>query len=271
MPEIVAIRKLLPDIQSEQDFRGHVIQKVGVTNIRYPLCFRSSSTTQPTVGTWQMFVSLPKNQRGAHMSRFMEILADLDGAQTIESLNDVCEQLRSRLSSDDAFLTVEFPWFIEKSAPVSGINGKLDFDVKVEVACRGRTSDSVLTLKVPATSLCPCSKLISEFGAHNQRCELTVAIRFTEGETLSVEELFRIAEESASAQVYSVVKRDDEKWVTEQAYKNPKFVEDTVRDLAAALQSDPRIRWYRCMSENFESIHNHNAFAQIEAEKDASR
>ena len=170
------------------------------------------------------------------------------------------------MAADDAYLKVDFPWFIEKTAPVSESKGKIDSDVQIEIA-RGTSNHCTVTIKVPATSLCPCSKLISEFGAHNQRCELTVSVRFAEGESVSLEELFKIAEDSASAQVYSVIKRDDEKRVTEEAYENPKFVEDTVRELADSLQRDPRIRWYRCSSENFESIHNHNAFAQIESDK----
>lgn len=253
----------LPDVQSQQDFRGRAIEKVGVTNIRFPLCFESQ-TQQHTVGAWQVFVSLAENKRGTHMSRFMEILSAIEAPQTLESLTEMCEQIRQRLDAEDAFLKIEFPWFVEKKAPVSDSVGKLDFDVEIEIA-RGTSCDSKVTIKVPATSLCPCSKTISDFGAHNQRCELTVSVRFAEGQSISLEELFQMAESSASAQVFSVIKRNDEKYVTETAYENPKFVEDSVRDLADTLQNDSRIQWFRCSSENFESIHSHNAFAQIES------
>lgn len=256
----------LPDVQSQQNFRGQAIQKVGVSGIRFPFCLDSANTTGHTIGLWQMYVSLTENERGTHMSRFMEMLSGLQEPQTIASLVELCEQIRLRLSAEDAFLKVDFPWFIEKAAPVSQSRGKIDFDVQVEIS-RGTSNTCTTTLKVPATSLCPCSKTISDFGAHNQRCEITVSVRFNEGEMVSIEELFQIAEDSASAPLYSVLKRDDEKHVTEAAYENPKFVEDTVRGLADALQRDSRIRWYRCSSENFESIHNHNAFAQIESDK----
>jgi len=268
MPAKTTKRTLLDDVQSEKNFSGLPIQSVGVTNIRHPFRFRSSDTTQATVGTWGLFVSLAGDKRGTHMSRFMEVLSSLQEAQTTETLLETCEQIRSRLAADNASMSIEFPWFVEKIAPVSGASGKVDIDVQIEIS-RGCSNDFTLTLKVPATSLCPCSKRISDFGAHNQRCELTTSVRFANGETISLDELHRIVEETASAQVYSVIKREDEKWVTEQAWRNPKFVEDTVRDLAEVLHNDPRIRWYRCSSENFESIHNHDAYAQIECDKAA--
>jgi len=263
MPQLSS--QSLPDVQGERDSRGRAIQKVGISNVRHPFQFCSSKAVSPTVGVWHLMASLGKDERGTHMSRFMEILSGLKEPQTIESLVEVSDQIRERLSAEDAFLTVNFPWFVEKTAPVSKSKGLLDFDVQIEIA-RGTSNGCTVTLKVPATSLCPCSKSISKYGAHNQRCELTVSVRFAEGETISLEELFRITEESASAQLFSVIKRDDEKWVTEQAYENPKFVEDAVRDLADSLERDSRIQWYRCSSENFESIHNHDAFAMIESD-----
>lgn len=266
MVEPTTTQKTLPDVQAERDFRGRSIQRVGVTNVRIPFSFRSVDSEQSTIGYWQMFVSLEENKRGTHMSRFMEILSEIESPQTLESLVVVGENIRERLNAKDAFLKVKFPWFIEKTAPISFSRGKLDFDVEIEIN-RGTSSDCVLTVRVPATSLCPCSKEISDFGAHNQRAELTVSVRFEKGETISLEELFKIAENSASAPLFSVIKRDDEKRVTEQAYDNPKFVEDTVRDLADSLEADPRIQWFRCSAENFESIHSHNAFAEIESQK----
>ncbi|MDA7885071.1 GTP cyclohydrolase FolE2 [bacterium] len=262
MPTTDLKSELLPDVQSESDFRGCAIQRVGVTNVRYPLCFRSSETTQSTIGTWQMHVSLEENKRGTHMSRFLEILSELGGTQTMESLSELCELTRNRLMAERAFLRVDFPWFIEKTAPVSEQKGLLDLDVEYFVS-RGNRDDRQLSIKVPATSLCPCSKAISKFGAHNQRCELTLSVQYANSEQVSLQELFQIAETAASAQLFSVIKRNDEKHVTEQAYENPKFVEDTVRDLADSLKSDSRIKWFRCSVENFESIHSHNAFAEI--------
>jgi GTP cyclohydrolase I len=268
MPDTNTKRTSLIDVQAQANFCGRPIQKVGVTNIRHPLSFSSSGKVQSSVGIWQLLVSLAGDKRGTHMSRFMEILSGIGDSLTIQSLVETCEEVRLRLLADDTFLVVDFPWFVEKTAPVSKARGKIDFDVRIEIS-RGTSNDCTVTVRVPATSLCPCSKSISDFGAHNQRCELTVAVRFAEGEAVSLEELFRIAENSASAQLYSVIKREDEKQVTEEAYKNPKFVEDTVRDLAEALHDDARIRWYRCASENFESIHNHDAYAQIECDKAA--
>ncbi len=266
MPEAIVTTKTLPDVQAQIDSRGHVIDRVGVSGIRHPFSFRSSDLTQPTIGTWRLLVSLAAEKRGTHMSRFMEILSELQQVQTIDTLIETTEAIRSRLDSEDASLTVDFPWFIEKSAPVTGAKGKLDVDVQIQID-RGTSNTCTLTVKGAATSLCPCSKQISDFGAHNQRCELTASIRFSDGETVSLEELFQLMENTASAQVFSIIKRSDEKYVTEQAWENPKFVEDTIRDLAEALKRDPRIRWYRCSAENFESIHNHNAFAQIEFDK----
>lgn len=260
----------LPDVQSQPDFVGQAIEKVGVTDVRYPLVFRSSNDVQSTIATWSMMVSLQKNKRGTHMSRFVQILANMSGHElTVDSTITLCESIQDRLGSEQAFVSIEFPWFVEKTAPVSGEKSKLDVQVQLDVTT-GASRDCLLTLKVPATSLCPCSKEISQYGAHNQRCELTVALRFSEGQSISIEELVQIAESSASASLFTVIKRDDEKQLTEQAYENPRFVEDTVRHLADSLQQEPRISWYRCASENFESIHNHNAFAQIECDKNAT-
>ena len=256
----------LPDVQSETSIRGSRIDKVGVTGIRHPLCFRSGENAQGTVGNWQLHVSLPGDQRGTHMSRFMEILSDLEEVQTFESLGQTCDLICNRLESEDAWLVVDFPMFITKSAPVTGAKAKLDIDVEVSVR-RGTKNVTTLTIKVPATSLCPCSQKISDYGAHNQRCELTASVRFAQGETVSIEELFSMVEQAASAQVFPIIKREDEKRVTEQAWDNPKFVEDSVRDLANTLKTEPRIVWFRCSSENFESIHNHNAHAEIEFDK----
>ncbi len=261
----------LPDIQSTGDRRRVAINKVGVTNVRYPISLRTPGSGDGneflhTVATINMFVSLPHDVKGTHMSRFLEVLNEYHTELCSDTLQLVANRMKEKLHSDDAYLELTFPYWIDKKAPVTGQSGKLDFDVAFEMASNG-TDDFVMTLKIPATSLCPCSKEISEYGAHNQRCDMTVKVRTAEGVHLWIEELFSIVERCASTQVFSVLKRPDEKWVTERAYENPKFVEDIVRDLAVALNNDDRIVWYQCSSENYESIHNHNAYAFIECDK----
>lgn len=261
----------LPDIQSTGDRRRVAINKVGVTNVRYPISLRTPGKGDGnefihTVATINMFVSLPHDVKGTHMSRFLEVLNEYHEELSSDALRLVANRMKEKLESKDAYLELSFPYFVDKKAPVSGQSGKLDFDVAFELASNG-TDDFVMTLKIPATSLCPCSKEISDYGAHNQRCDMTVKVRMAEGVHLWIEELFSIVEQCASTQVFSVLKRPDEKWVTERAYENPKFVEDIVRDLAVALNNDDRIVWYQCSSENYESIHNHNAYAFIECDK----
>ncbi|MEL6896695.1 MAG: GTP cyclohydrolase FolE2 [Planctomycetota bacterium] len=261
----------LPDIQSSEDRRRVAINKVGVTDIRHPITLCTSgdgsgNARQHTVANISMFVSLPESEKGTHMSRFMQVLNDCPDDLCSDSLVNLTREIRERLAADNAFIELRFPYFIDKKAPVTGQPGKLDIDVVFEVSA-GTVDDLVMTLKVPATSLCPCSKQISEYGAHNQRCEMTVKVRVAAGAQLWIEELFAIVEQCASTQLFSVLKRPDEKWVTEAAYDNPKFVEDIVRDLAVALRDDDRIDWFQCSSENFESIHSHNAFAMVEHDK----
>jgi GTP cyclohydrolase I len=264
---IPGIPTTLPDIQSTRDRRNVPINKVGVKGVRYPITLRTPGTgsgngTQTTVATINMYVSLAPELKGTHMSRFLEVLNEHHESLSSETLGEVCQSMKERLKSDEVHLELQFPYFIEKRAPVTGHPGKLDIDVSFEMTSDG-VDDFVLGIKVPATSLCPCSKEISRYGAHNQRCEMTVRVRLESGQHLWIEDLFALVEQCASAQVYSVLKRPDEKWVTEQAYDNPKFVEDIVRDLAVLLNHDDRITWYECYSENFESIHNHNAYAFI--------
>lgn len=261
----------LPDIQSSGDTRRVAINKVGVTNVRYPISLRTpgegqGNTFQHTVANINMFVSLPHTEKGTHMSRFLEVLNECNGELCSDSLPELTVAMREKLHAEDAFLELSFPYFIEKKAPVTGQSGKLDIDVTFELAS-GTVDDFVMTLKIPATSLCPCSKEISEYGAHNQRCEMTVKVRIADGVNLWIEELFGMIEQCASTQVFSVLKRPDEKWVTERAYENPKFVEDIIRDMAVTLRDDDRIVWFQCFSENFESIHSHNAYAMIEHDK----
>lgn len=266
-------RESLPDIQSSHDDRNIAINRVGVTEIRWPILFVSPSsqeiTEQATVASFDMFVSLPANRKGTHMSRFLQLLTAWDSHFSIESLKSFSQSILKKLDSDDAFVTVRFPYFVDRSAPVTGEAGKIQLEVAIDVKC-GNQDDLVMTVTGPATSLCPCSKEISARGAHNQRCKLAVSFRCKAQSEISIDELYKLMEQSASTQVFPILKRSDEKWVTEAAYDNPKFVEDIVRDLALALSCDERIAWYRCSSENYESIHQHNAFGEIESDRDFS-
>ena len=252
----------IPDIQASPDSRRIAIDKVGVKSVRYPIKLREKGGgEQTTVASVDMMVSLPHHQKGTHMSRFLEVLNQYAHPLTPECIGVVARAIKERLEADHAHLTLSFPYFIEKSAPVSGAKGLMDYEVTFEAVCNAQ-DDFVLRVRAPATSLCPCSKEISEYGAHNQRCEVEAAVRCS-GETMWIEDLVAHLERAASAQVYACLKRPDEKYVTEEAYDNPKFVEDIVRDLAAGLEADERVTWYSISSENFESIHNHNAYAEI--------
>ena len=263
---------VMPDVQGSPDARNVAIDRVGVKNVRYPIALvrPNAQPGQPkrqhTVAQIDMYVALPHHQKGTHMSRFLEVLNQHHNELRSDDITSVCRAIKERLEAEHAHLRLEFPYFIDKKAPVTGQPGKLDIEVIFECESNA-TDDFVMTLRVPATSLCPCSKEISEYGAHNQRCVMEASVRVAEGQTLWIEELFAVVEQAASTQVFSVLKRPDEKWVTERAYENPKFVEDIVRDLAVALDGDERIVWYRVNSENFESIHSHNAYAEIIKDK----
>ncbi len=258
----------MPDIQGTHDRRNIAIDKVGVKNVRYPIALYcpANGGTQHTVAVFDMYVSLPHHQKGTHMSRFLEVLNEHHEEVRSDDITAICRAMKEKLNAEHAHLRMEFPYFIDKPAPVTGMMGKLDVEVIFECEANA-TNDFIMTLRVPATSLCPCSKEISQYGAHNQRCIMEASVRVAKGEVLWIEDLFAIVEKCASTQVFSVLKRPDEKWVTERAYENPKFVEDIVRDLAIALDDDDRVTWYRINSENFESIHNHNAYAEILKDK----
>jgi GTP cyclohydrolase I len=262
----------MPDVQGSVDSRNIAINKVGVKGIRYPISLYCPVTegVQHTVARINMYVGLPHHQKGTHMSRFLEVLNEHHECVRSDQVMDICHDIQNQLNAEQAHLELTFPYFIDKKAPVTGNIGKLDVEVTFE-ATSNTTDDFVLGVKVPATSLCPCSKEISAYGAHNQRCEMEVYARFAEGQVMWIEQLVEMVEQAASTQVFAVLKRPDEKWVTEAAYDNPKFVEDIVRDLAAAMENDSRIAWYQVTSENFESIHNHNAYAMIERDKRAHR
>ncbi len=258
----------MPDVQASRDERRIAIDKVGVKDIRYPITLHCPVTggSQHTVARVNMYVGLPHHQKGTHMSRFLEVLNRHHDSLRADRVISVCREMKEVLEAEEAHLELSFPYFIDKQAPVTGALGKIDIEVTLECSSNAH-DDVIMGIRVPATSLCPCSKEISAYGAHNQRCEMQARVRIAPGQRMWIEELFEIVEQAASTQVFAVLKRPDEKWVTERAFENPKFVEDIVRDLAAALEREDRIVWYEVHSENFESIHNHNAYACIERDK----
>lgn len=260
--------ELIPDVQASPDTRQVPIDKVGVKNITYPITLHCPATgvVQHTVARINMYVGLPHHQKGTHMSRFLDVLNKHHESIRSNQIMMICHDMKHRLEAEEAHLELSFQYFIDKKAPVTGMLGKLDIEVTFEASSNDH-DDFVMGIKVPATSLCPCSKEISAYGAHNQRCEMMFRARFAKDRFMWIEELFELVERMASAPVFAVLKRPDEKWVTEAAYDNPKFVEDIVRDLALALDREDRIAWYQVNSENHESIHNHNAYAFIEKDK----
>lgn len=253
---------LLPDVQSSPDGRRLPIQRVGVRGLRYPLAVAGAAGIVRTVATLQLTVGLPPETKGTHMSRFVELLEARNEALTPAGLLIMLGEMLARLEAESGRIEVAFPYFIQKTAPVSGIVSVLDYEVTM-IAERERGVQPQLTLRVsaPVTSLCPCSKEISAYGAHNQRSLITIEAELLS--SLEIEELVRLAEEQASCEVFGLLKRPDEKWVTERAYDNPKFVEDLVRDIALRVQGDTRIGRWKVTSENFESIHNHSAYAEL--------
>ncbi len=259
---------LLPDVQAIVDTRSLAIDRVGVKSVMYPMSIRTASgQTQRTVVTADMFVGLPKEAKGTHMSRFLEVLAEEREALDPAGCRSLVERMLERLGADTGSIELSFPFFTRKRAPVSGVESLLDH----RVVMRGEITRAngyrlTLTATVAATSLCPCSKEISAYGAHNQRSLITIRAQVTG--TVSIEDLIAIAEEEASCQVYGLLKRPDEKWVTERAYDNPKFVEDLVRDIALRLDGHEGVAAYSVAAENFESIHNHSAYALIERDAD---
>lgn len=273
----------MPDVQSSSDQRNVAIDKVGVKDVTFPIRLRVPmdhpnsvlGPEQTTVATIAMYVSLPHYQKGTHMSRFLEVLNEHAGVGKSICPSDIpviTQAIRERLDAEEAHFEATFTYFINKAAPVTGAAGLMDYKVTFECTASrsGATDDFVLGVMAPAASLCPCSKEISEYGAHNQRCLIEAKVRFDkDAGPLWIECLAEIIEKAASCPVFAVLKRPDEKWVTEKAYENPKFVEDIIRDLAVALNNDDRVTWYAISSENFESIHNHNAYAQITRNKRA--
>jgi GTP cyclohydrolase IB len=257
---------VMPDVQSSVDVRQIPIQRVGVKAVRHPMTVKTGNgDVQPTVGTWNLDVHLSADQKGTHMSRFVALLEENRTPIEPATFRVLLAEMLLKLESQAGRIEVSFPYFVKKVAPVSGVASLLDYEVTLTGDTRDGATRLFLKVLVPVTSLCPCSKKISEYGAHNQRSHVTINAELA-GD-LPVEDLIRIAEEEASCELWGLLKRPDEKYVTERAYENPKFVEDLVRDVAVRLNADPRIAAYVLEAENFESIHNHSAYAVIEHDK----
>lgn len=252
----------MPDLQQSPDTRNIAIDKVGVKDIRYPIVVLDRQRVQQhTVARVNMYVDLPHHFKGTHMSRFIEILNQYHGEISIDSMDAILQAMKERLEASCAHLELEFPYFIEKAAPASGARSLMEYQCQM-LGTLGAQRDFLLGVTVPVTSLCPCSREISERGAHNQRSLITVQIRY-QGHVW-IEDLVTWLEGCASAPVYALLKREDEKAVTELAYDHPMFVEDMVRAVTETLSAVPEIYWFRVSCENFESIHNHSAYAQVE-------
>src|SRR5712671_1303248 len=268
----------IPDVQGSADSRKLAIDKVGVKAIRHPVRIQERPSTdrtskdgtagvQHTIAMFNMYVGLPHHFKGTHMSRFIEILEAHEREITVETFQQMLREMVEKLEAEEGSIEMTFPYFIEKKAPVSGVRSLMDYEVSFVGEIHKKKQSFTMKVVVPVTSLCPCSKKISERGAHNQRSHVTVTARTND--FVWIEELVDLAEKQASCELYGLLKRPDEKYVTERAYDNPKFVEDLVRDVAAVLNLDERIDSYVVESENFESIHNHSAYALIEKDKRA--
>ena len=263
----VVLQSRIADVQNSADTRQIAINKVGIKDIRHPVRVRDRSVgEQHTIANFNMYVNLPHNFKGTHMSRFIEILNAHEREISVDSFKDMLSEMARRLEAEAGHIEMNFPYFVNKKAPVSGVESLLDYDVTLIGEIRKNKPIMYIKVVVPVTSLCPCSKEISDRGAHNQRSHVTVNVR-TRG-FVWIEEIIDLVENQASCQLYGLLKRPDEKYVTEYAYDNPKFVEDMVRDVAVQLNKDERFSAYVVESENFESIHNHSAYALIEKDKE---
>ncbi len=254
----------MKDIQNEKDFRNIPLNKVGVSNVRYPILLKNRENgLQHTIGTVNMFVNLPEDFRGTHMSRFIEILGNHANKMNLQNVREILEDMKVILKASEAHMEMSFPYALEKTAPVTKIESSMVIDCSFIAALTGDKNFSfTLGVSVPVQTLCPCSKAISDYGAHNQRA--IVNIRIKSKKRIWIETLVEIAESASSSPVYPLLKRSDEKYVTEKAYDNPKFVEDVARDAAIGLNKLPEIEWYQIEVSSEESIHNHNAYACIE-------
>jgi GTP cyclohydrolase I len=259
--------KEIADVQNSEDTRHLPINKVGIKDIRHPVVVRDRTEgEQNTIANFNMYVNLPHNFKGTHMSRFVEILNNHEREISVKSFKDMLIEMTERLEAGTGHIEMNFPYFVNKTAPESGVKSLMDYDVTFIGEANGDKNCMTVKVVVPVTSLCPCSKTISEYGAHNQRSHVTIAAKTRE--FVWIEEIIDIVEKQASCELFGLLKRPDEKYVTERAYNNPKFVEDMVRDVATDLNNDDRIISYVVESENFESIHNHSAYALIERDKE---
>jgi len=257
----------IEDVQGRADSRRLPINKVGIKNIFHPVRVSDrSGGEQHTIASFNMYVALPHNFKGTHMSRFVEVLHSHEREITVESFRQMLVEMTRRLDATSGHIEMSFPYFVMKEAPVSGVRSLMNYETSLTGEVHDGRIDMSIRVVVPVTSLCPCSKKISNYGAHNQRSHITITARVCEH--LWIEELIDIAESEASSELYGILKRPDEKYVTERAYDNPKFVEDIVRDVAVRLNTEDRVRAYIVEAENFESIHNHSAYALIERDKD---
>jgi len=252
----------IPDAQSGRDERHMAIQRVGIKDIRYPLQLRIGRQVVPTVAQWSIDVALPAEQKGTHMSRMVAWLDALDAPLDAVTLRVQMAAMLERLHASQGRIEAGFPFFLRKRAPVSGVESLLEYQGRWIAEARDDVMTVWAEVVVPVKSLCPCSKEIADYGAHNQRSNVTIRLELLHD--IAWSEMVRFAEDSASSEIWPMLKRADEKWVTEHAYENPKFVEDLVRDVALRLNADARVGRYCVDVENFESIHNHNAFARIE-------
>jgi GTP cyclohydrolase I len=256
----------IEDVQNTVDTRHIAIDKVGIKAIRHPVVVKDKSGgEQHTVAMFNMYVHLPQQFKGTHMSRFVEILNMNEHAISVESFETILREMVKRLEAESGHVEMTFPYFVNKTAPISGVKSLLDYEVTFIGEISHDKIGITVKVLVPVTSLCPCSKKISDYGAHNQRSHVTVTALIND--FIWIEDVIDLVEKQASCELYGLLKRPDEKYVTERAYDNPKFVEDMVRDVAAQLDAEKRIVAYTVESENFESIHNHSAYALIESDK----
>jgi GTP cyclohydrolase I len=258
----------LPDTQNNLDTRQIIIDRVGIKDISHPITYVDRDGNKcPTVGNFTMTVTLPEQVKGTHMSRFIQILNEGPCEFNSSNFDKIVAKVRDRLKSETAHIVLDFPFFRKKQAPLSKVESLMDYQVTLYGTLDKGKVEVMMKVVVPVTSLCPCSKSISKYGAHNQRSHITIKAKATSGKILFLEDLIDLAEKKASCELYAILKREDEKIVTERAYDNPAFVEDLVRDIAVDLNANETISYYRLESENFESIHNHSAYALIENQK----
>jgi GTP cyclohydrolase I len=254
---------VIPDVQSHPDRRELAIDQVGIRGLRYPIEFADGGAPQATVATFGAYVALPAERKGTHMSRLVAAIDELRAPLSLAALPGFLDALLVRLEADAGRVEIDFPFFVRKTAPVSGVQSMMDYEVRLVAAVEAGVRFLSATVVVPVMSLCPSSKAIADYGAHNQRSHLSIEVRPRAGDEVSLQSLIRIAEEEASCELFGLLKRNDEKFVTERAYERPRFVEDLVRGVAGRLAGDARLAGFRVAAENFESIHNHSAFAQI--------